>query len=148
LPKSVLVLEPLNSSHQIATRFLIDVSETTQITLTVDILVFDSDLDECSEGRLCDGKCLNTVGSYRCLCEPGYRQHEGRCIGKCYAQAEKAGSCVESGKQFDFLGSIGMLRSFKKIMCKSLLPQNLDSDAFTLSVTGEGSRSFLKKSKK
>jgi hypothetical protein len=59
--------------------------------VTVDILVFDSDMDECSEAELCDGKCLNTVGTYRCLCEPGYRQHEGRCVGK-YKRAAIEGS--------------------------------------------------------
>jgi hypothetical protein len=51
--------------------------------MTVDILVFDSDVDECLEDGICDGKCLNTASSYRCLCESGYRQLQGRCVGKC-----------------------------------------------------------------
>lgn len=52
------------------------------------LYIFDSDIDECSEDVFCNGKCLNTMGSYRCLCDPGYHQHEGQCIGKYYSQAE------------------------------------------------------------
>jgi hypothetical protein len=50
--------------------------------------MFDSDIDECSEDVFCNGKCLNTIGSYRCLCDPGYHQHDGQCVGKYCIQAE------------------------------------------------------------
>lgn len=33
-----------------------------------------SDVDECAAGKHnCDGKCQNTIGSYRCLCSVGYK---------------------------------------------------------------------------
>ena len=33
------------------------------------------DIDECTEnGRVCrNGQCVNTDGSFRCICNPGYR---------------------------------------------------------------------------
>lgn len=33
------------------------------------------DIDECDEnGRVClNGRCVNTPGSYRCICNPGYQ---------------------------------------------------------------------------
>ena len=35
---------------------------------------FASDVDECMVGKHnCDGKCQNTIGSYRCLCSVGYK---------------------------------------------------------------------------
>jgi hypothetical protein len=51
----------------------------------------DTDTDECSDYGLCSGKCLNTMGSFRCLCEPGYQQHDGQCIGTYSVQAEMFG---------------------------------------------------------
>ena len=39
-------------------------------------------MDECLEESVCKGKCLNTIGSYRCLCDSGYRQVDDKCIGK------------------------------------------------------------------
>lgn len=44
-----------------------------------------TDIDECSEnGPLCgDGSCVNTRGSYRCVCPDGYVLMEGetKCMG-------------------------------------------------------------------
>ncbi|XP_051533065.1 epidermal growth factor-like protein 7 [Myxocyprinus asiaticus] len=31
-----------------------------------------TDVDECKEGHRCSQKCVNTVGSYRCVCEDGF----------------------------------------------------------------------------
>lgn len=45
-----------------------------------------TDIDECSEnGPLCgDGSCVNTRGSYRCVCPDGYVLMEGetKCMGQ------------------------------------------------------------------
>lgn len=50
---------------------------------------FIPDIDECSRG-ICPHDCVNTNGSYECMCYPGYRL-EGRahcegmvqmCVGK------------------------------------------------------------------
>ncbi|XP_074541358.1 thrombomodulin-like [Halichoeres trimaculatus] len=39
-----------------------------------------TDMDECDSGQ-CDQKCLNTFGSFSCLCERGFRLHNGyRCV--------------------------------------------------------------------
>ena len=46
---------------------------------------FFLDIDECNTiPNLCrNGRCINTLGSYRCMCNKGYRpDHSGtRCIG-------------------------------------------------------------------
>ncbi|XP_060072748.1 fibrillin-2-like isoform X2 [Ylistrum balloti] len=38
----------------------------------------DNDIDECElhPGVLCSHRCVNTLGSYRCECEPGYTLHD------------------------------------------------------------------------
>jgi hypothetical protein len=39
------------------------------------------DVNECDEdGGLCDQLCVNTVGSYRCVCRRGYRSVGDRCV--------------------------------------------------------------------
>jgi len=53
--------------------------------LTCIISMFVTDIDECNTiPNLCrNGRCINTLGSYRCMCNKGYRpDHSGtRCIG-------------------------------------------------------------------
>uniref|UniRef100_A0A8C4IV11 Hemicentin-2 n=1 Tax=Dicentrarchus labrax TaxID=13489 RepID=A0A8C4IV11_DICLA len=41
-----------------------------------------SDVDECQESALspCQHQCLNTLGSYRCICHQGYQLSGHRCI--------------------------------------------------------------------
>jgi len=46
-----------------------------------------SDIDECAAGTSgCAQVCINTVGSYICGCNPGYRlEHNGRlCNGRSW----------------------------------------------------------------
>ncbi|KAK3588474.1 hypothetical protein CHS0354_035649 [Potamilus streckersoni] len=48
----------------------------------------DTDIDECSNTSLCTGAniyCLNTLGSYQCVCESGYNKTNGICedIDEC-----------------------------------------------------------------
>ena len=48
-------------------------------------LVSDPDVDECAERpAVCDGPvvCENTIGSYKCVCPPGYRGNSTHCEGK------------------------------------------------------------------
>lgn len=45
-----------------------------------------ADIDECQNGPLCqrNAECINTAGSYRCDCKPGYRlTSTGQCNGTC-----------------------------------------------------------------
>ena len=43
-----------------------------------------SDVDECERQPCGNGTCKNTVGSYNCLCYPGFQNsHNGDCIGAC-----------------------------------------------------------------
>ncbi|XP_047458686.1 latent-transforming growth factor beta-binding protein 1 isoform X2 [Mugil cephalus] len=63
------------------------------------------DMDECQLQGVCqNGNCLNTVGSYRCMCKPGYVPDSTltTCIPNTPAIQEEKGACfrlVSSGKQ-------------------------------------------------
>ncbi|XP_074501775.1 latent-transforming growth factor beta-binding protein 1 isoform X2 [Sebastes fasciatus] len=63
------------------------------------------DLDECQLQGVCpNGNCLNTVGSYRCMCKPGYVPDStlSTCISNTPAAQEEKGACfrlVSSGRQ-------------------------------------------------
>ncbi|XP_062256693.1 latent-transforming growth factor beta-binding protein 1 isoform X2 [Platichthys flesus] len=63
------------------------------------------DLDECQlQGACPNGNCLNTVGSYRCMCKPGYVPDPTltTCIPDTPAIQEEKGACfrlVSSGRQ-------------------------------------------------
>uniref|UniRef100_A0A3Q1FKG5 Latent transforming growth factor beta binding protein 1 n=1 Tax=Acanthochromis polyacanthus TaxID=80966 RepID=A0A3Q1FKG5_9TELE len=63
------------------------------------------DLDECQlQGACPNGNCLNTVGSYRCMCKPGYVPDPTltKCISNTPAVQEEKGACfrlVSSGRQ-------------------------------------------------
>ena len=46
-----------------------------------------SDIDECAitHKKVCpmsNSVCVNSVGSHKCNCKPGYRMHLGQCNGK------------------------------------------------------------------
>ncbi|XP_062285840.1 latent-transforming growth factor beta-binding protein 1 [Scomber scombrus] len=63
------------------------------------------DLDECQLQGVCpNGNCLNTLGSYRCMCKPGYVPDPTltTCISNTPAIQEEKGACfrlVSSGRQ-------------------------------------------------
>ena len=49
------------------------------------ILIFSPDIDECSaNSRMCDlnAKCINTRGSYSCLCDAGFTGDGKNCVGR------------------------------------------------------------------
>ena len=52
-----------------------------------------TDIDECTEnGRIClNGDCMNTPGSYRCICQRGYElSPDGAfCLGMIYIHTIK-----------------------------------------------------------
>lgn len=52
-------------------------------------MLFLLDVDECASGNgmLCrNGQCVNTIGSFQCLCNDGYEVAlDGRtCVGECF----------------------------------------------------------------
>lgn len=52
-------------------------------------MLFVLDVDECASGNgmLCrNGQCVNTIGSFQCLCNDGYEVAlDGRtCVGECF----------------------------------------------------------------
>ncbi|XP_059215035.1 latent-transforming growth factor beta-binding protein 1 [Centropristis striata] len=63
------------------------------------------DLDECQLHGVCpNGNCLNTMGSYRCMCKPGFVPDSTltTCISNTPAIPEEKGACfrlVSSGRQ-------------------------------------------------
>lgn len=44
-----------------------------------------ADINECATMHPCMGKCINTAGSYKCLCDGGYFEKGGKCydINEC-----------------------------------------------------------------
>lgn len=42
------------------------------------------DIDECKNTSICpeNSVCQNTNGSFSCLCDSGYSQAAGKCVGK------------------------------------------------------------------
>ena len=47
-----------------------------------------TDIDECAESELsCDenADCVNTVGSYECVCNSGYTRDGFVCLGKIFS---------------------------------------------------------------
>lgn len=63
------------------------------------------DFDECSVSGVCsNGACMNTVGSYRCMCQTGFMPDSSltSCLPDSPAVAEEKGACfrlVGSGRQ-------------------------------------------------
>lgn len=57
------------------------------------------DINECTMQGVChNGECLNTQGSFRCTCKPGYTLDQMRCVGKtelgrCYRMVTESGQC-------------------------------------------------------
>lgn len=46
--------------------------------------MFTTDINECTEDGICmvDATCLNTDGSYTCICNPGLILQYDLCVGK------------------------------------------------------------------
>lgn len=44
------------------------------LSIILDITVMIADIDECKSGNPCKngGKCINTIGSYKCSCPSGF----------------------------------------------------------------------------
>ncbi|KAK1150938.1 latent-transforming growth factor beta-binding protein 3-like isoform X1 [Acipenser oxyrinchus oxyrinchus] len=53
------------------------------------------DINECRMQGVCqDGECLNTQGSFRCACKPGFVLERTRCVGA--EQLEEKGPCYRT----------------------------------------------------
>ncbi|VDL63790.1 unnamed protein product [Hymenolepis diminuta] len=84
------------------------------------------DIDECADVDICSGpheKCVNRQGSYRCVCEEGYRQKQGICIPSPRKSSTTASRgkwtpqrtmklLVEFGKLMAFLVAFGVVTYF------------------------------------
>lgn len=73
--------------------------------------LFCPDIDECRVmGNLCkNGQCINTLGSYNCICKPGYTNDisSTQCVGKAVISPSElplyGPFSYHAGLQFSFL---------------------------------------------
>lgn len=76
----------LEEIHQIRSKTLSLLLKTDLIQYRCSFYFVEEDIDECVErtGICLNGNCINLVGSFNCLCQPGYRLSSSRdtCIGK------------------------------------------------------------------
>lgn len=69
-----------------------------------------TDINECQESHPCNQHCLNTVGSYRCACEPGFHLRNRRCIGKTAASTSSVLTSLVPSHSFVFTSDINECR--------------------------------------
>ena len=53
----------------------------------IEYFITSIDIDECTDNvDACNHKCVNTIGSYICTCEDGYKldDTETTCLGKSH----------------------------------------------------------------
>ena len=66
--------------------------------MCVCVCVCVSDINECLEGEFCfpKGECVNTAGSYTCVCSQGYTLSDNRtaCIGESQSVCVCVCTCV------------------------------------------------------
>lgn len=86
-----------------------------------------SDVNECQESNPCNQHCLNTIGSYRCACEPGFQLRNRRCIGEAATPPYKALSVLFSTKSLclAFYMSALLERKIKTVTCPLLFSHHL-----------------------
>ncbi|XP_024865379.1 thrombomodulin-like [Kryptolebias marmoratus] len=64
--------------------FIVDISNGTASCV---------DINECEQQEMCDHRCENTFGSYRCACEDGFRLERGdRCVPLDREDKDSSGS--------------------------------------------------------
>ena len=59
----------------------------------------DVDINECNDASVCSFKCVNTPGSYYCLCPEGYKVKGAMCPGQSHHianQWRKILKCLET----------------------------------------------------
>lgn len=57
----------------------------TQFAFQICNFFFYPDVNECEENHSCSDKCINTNGSFVCICKPGFwleRDQQTQCIGR------------------------------------------------------------------
>uniref|UniRef100_A0A8C9EQH9 Fibrillin 3 n=1 Tax=Pavo cristatus TaxID=9049 RepID=A0A8C9EQH9_PAVCR len=87
------------------------------LSLSVSSVFFPADIDECDRQPCGNGTCKNTVGSYNCLCFPGFElTHNNDCmdIDECSSmvgQVCRNGQCINSIGSFQCLCQEGYDRT-------------------------------------
>ncbi|KAL4837391.1 hypothetical protein H8958_022066 [Nasalis larvatus] len=83
-----------------------------------------TDIDECQNGPVCqrNAECINTAGSYRCDCKPGYRfTSTGQCNDRNECQEIpnicSHGQCIDTVGSFYCLCHTGFKTNADQTMC-------------------------------
>ena len=84
--------------------------------------VYLTDVDECKIASLdntdlCSGvmQCLNTEGSYECLCPYGFTNTNGSCLSKCNIIQNLMSSCFHTCQLFSNFSHTISNNSFKNV---------------------------------
>uniref|UniRef100_I3IXV3 Latent-transforming growth factor beta-binding protein 4 n=1 Tax=Oreochromis niloticus TaxID=8128 RepID=I3IXV3_ORENI len=110
--------EPLSKSVFIETK-------GNERPINDDVTLCAADIDECASGRACEAErvCVNTVGSFRCDCAPGYRTsglgRQCRDINECLEGdfCFSRGECVNTPGSYTCVCSQGFTLSENRTAC-------------------------------
>ena len=90
-----------------------------------------TDIDECTEnGRIClNGDCMNTPGTYRCICQRGYElSPDGAfCLGMIYIYTPIKLVKLLLCQRFPFLFYFQVIYFYKQIQRIDLRPFPLET---------------------
>lgn len=85
-----------------------------------------TEMDECSrpDNGHCEQRCLNTLGSYRCACDPGYELAADRrsCESECRARPYTLNLQASSDSQLESAITLGWHTTLTATYCMSNTP--------------------------